>query len=461
MERYVIAISKNKTVVVAELNTDERTMTMLDTTTFLDVCERISRPIFVLLIACFLSVASLRLLVFVALEPGPSVRPSLHYRPSLLSERLIETLPALRISYPVPAGWFNITTGICRTAVTVLATIGSQACGGQQHSTTDGVRFLREYLLTDDDRLISLDWAQTDRPADDRHQRKTYRTSSTGQHLGWIVILMPGPGWICQSHRHFRLICKRLADQGHRAVVWNRRQSSVPAAVLATAEEPSSRRTSNQPSDWRYSSTSHLRQVIQYISSQHPESPLALVGFSHSASLLISYLGEYGSSSLVHSAIAVSPLWQAPSTGLEWLVTAKGLFQKDAVIDPVGDSDDIAVPLLVIHYDDDPFVAANTLPHDLFALYPQFFLVTCPFGGHCGQLQTTRLVDDIVADFIREVLPFTSWPSPSSLVAGPAEQPNGKRATDPRRIRIASLTRSSRKSRKHHFKNGRPSSNSC
>ena len=398
------------------------------------IIEGLFRPVFVVLAACVLSLSLLRLLIFFVLEPGPLVRPSLHYRPSSLSERLIETLPSLQSAYSIPAGCCFVSTSVCRTVANVLiGTVGSRACT----SPWTGVRFFREYLLTDDeDRLMALDWFQSNHhPIVQIHQQS------------WIVIVMPaGSSWICDSHRHVRSMCQRLADQRHRVVIWNRRECKSTTDLLDSKNGPSATSSSSSP-------VSQLRQVIQYISSQHADWPVALVGFSYSASIIVSYLGEYGSSSLVHSAIAVSPLWRpCASAGhlFEWLFEFR---TSDTAIDPLGDSDDIAVPLLVIHYDDDPFVPVGTLPHELFTLYPQFLLVTCPLGGHCGQLQSTPLVDDIVADYIRQVLPFTGWPLTNA--AGQDAQKH------PGRNRVGSTTTTTRKSRKHHFKYGRPSSNSC
>jgi len=160
----------------------------------------------------------------------------------------------------------------------------------------------------------------------------------------------------------------------------------------------------------KWSDTSDdLRQVIQFLRFQYPTSPIALVGFSHSASLLISYLGEFGSSSLVQAAVAISPFWRIHSEDYkqpflyhQWVGTR---------LDPLRDSDDIAVPLLVLNYEDDPLVPSSTLPRELFGLYPHLLLLTCPLGSHCGQLLARPIADVLIVDFLREILPFTSWTS--------------------------------------------------
>lgn len=402
------------------------------------ISDRILRPILTTLLACLLSIALLRLLVLVVLEPvGEPVRPSLHYRPSSLSERLISTLPALRASYTVPGCWSLVNSGLGAFLI-LVATAATQACT----RWTGQVRFIREYLLMDDEGLVSLDWVQELRLAFpfDSDNKSVCKSPS---NFGWIVLLMPGQ-WVCDSKRNLQAVCRSLVDQGHQPVIWNGRgQAGTPLAQLSSSSS--------------VSACDDLRQVIQYLSAQHPNSPLALVGFSHAASLLVSYLGEFGSSSLIHSAIAVSPLWQHPPAGVEWILsTCKGKpIDHSGSADPLRDSDDIAVPLLVIHYDDDPLVPADTLPKDLFTLYPQLILVTCPLGGHCGQLQPTpRLVDVIIGDFIQEVLAFTSWP---------LSVPQQQQQQPARRNRLGSLTRSSvsRRTKRNNFKNGRPSCSSC
>ena len=402
------------------------------------ISDRILRPILVLLLACLLCVALLRVLVLVVLEPiGEPVQPSLYYRPSSLSERLISTLPALRAAYTVPGCW-SLMNGSFGAFLILVATAATQACT----RWTGQARFLREYLLMDDEGLVSLDWVQELRlafPFNANNDNKNIK--SPHSNFGWIVLLMPGQ-WICDSKRNLQAVCRSLVDQGHQPVIWNRRgQAGTPLAKLSSSSS--------------VSGCGDLRQVIQYLITQYPNSPLALVGFSHAASLLVSYLGEFGSSSLIHSAIAVSPLWQHPPTGIEWILsTCKGIPIDSGSADPLRDSDDIAIPLLVIHYDDDPLVPVNTLPKDLFSLYPQLILVTCPLGGHCGLLQPTpRLVDVIISDFIQEVLAFTSWPL---SVHSPQQQG--------RRNRLGSLTRSpvSRRTKRNNFKNGsRPSCSSC
>lgn len=401
----------------------------------IELDPRFFRPVVVVMLACLLSLALLRILVLMVLEPGEPVRPSLHYRPSSLSKKLIGTLPALRAAYTVPSCWYLMTAHSVRSVLVLVATAAAQACA----RWTGRVRFLREYLLMEDDGLVSLDWALLG--------NNIWCQSTSSHHSKWIVILVPGR-WICNSNKNLQSICWTLVDQGHQPVIWNRRgEAGTPLTECA-----------GWPAN-NNSYASDLRQVIQYLSTENPNSPIALVGFSHSASLIISYLGEFGSSSLIHSAIAVSPLWQHPPAGLDWIssICSQGI-RPDSVVmaDPLHDSDDIAVPLLVIHYDDDPLVPASTIPRELFTLYPQLLLVTCPLGGHCGQLQTIPLADVIAADFFRQVLAFTSWPSSVNSRQQSLRQQG-------RRSRVGSLTRSQaiRKPRRNQLKNGRPSCNSC
>lgn len=224
-----------------------------------------------------------------------------------------------------------------------------------------------------------------------------------------------------------------------------------------------------------------LRQVVQYLRFLHPHAPLALVGFSHSASLLISYLGEFGSSSLVQAAMAVSPVWRTQQQ--DW-------WSSPSQLDPLHDSDDIAVPLLVLHYEDDPFVSDASLPRDLFGIYPHLLLLSFPLGSHCGQFLRQPTADRLVLPFLQEILPFTNWTPRYAVVsmstaqdlihstllcrsAAPLDQQHlssksGKvssnhhhheSANHRHRRRVESL--SSRKPRRHHQHSVRPSCGSC
>lgn len=402
------------------------------------ISDGILRPFLLIIVACLLSVTLLRLLVFIVLDQGNPVHPSLHYRPSSLSERLISNLPALRAAYTVRGCW-SLLPGSLRTLFILISTIATQTCT----RWTGQVRFLREYLQMDDDGLVSLDWVQL------LPQFRLLSPFISGKddikptsNFSWVVVLMPGQ-WVCDTKKNLQTVCRSLVHRGHQPVIWNQRGlAGTPLTALNSSS----------------SSCDDLRQVIQYLSVQHPNSPLALVGFSHAASLLISYLGEFGSSTLIHSAIAVSPLWQQPPTGLDWIFSKwKGIPSDSRTTDPLRDSDDIAVPLLVIHYDDDPLVPASTLPKELFSLYPQLILVTCPLGGHCGQLQPMpRLADVVIGDFIHEVLAFTSWPLS-------VQQGGTQCCQQTKRSRAGSLTCSSvsRRPRKNPLRNSRPSRNSC
>jgi len=279
------------------------------------------------------------------------------------------------------------------------------------------MHFLREFFVLKDGGLVSLDWA---RSQFGRRQRVNY----SGVSCCWIVVIIPGR-WICDSKISLVPTCQALIEQQHYPLIWNQRGR---AGTPLTA--------SGLPAD-----ASDLRQVIEYLNSKYPHVPLALMGFSHAASLVISYLGEYGSSAGIAAGIAVSPIWEAQhsaplSTWIacklkRWMLSLnsvalccphpldallspnlrqmeKLLFQKlSTEEDSIKDVDDIAVPLLVIHYDDDPLAGQHSLPRQLFTLYPHLLLLTCPLGGHCGLMQRFEspltLTDVLAGEFIREI----------------------------------------------------------
>ncbi|RUS72639.1 hypothetical protein EGW08_019596, partial [Elysia chlorotica] len=143
------------------------------------------------------------------------------------------------------------------------------------------VTFDREYLQMRDKGVVALDWVVLP-------QSKVKRRSMV------IVIIPTLTGSAC----HVSAICHAAVSRGMRVVVFNRRGHG--GALITTPRLQAS------------SSSSNLRQVIKYIRLCWPRSALAAVAYGTGCGLLMSYLGEFGSSALLTACACVSPCWDAP-----------------------------------------------------------------------------------------------------------------------------------------------------
>lgn len=160
-----------------------------------------------------------------------------------------------------------------------------------------GIRFNRELLSTENGSLVAIDWivhpfipsnAKFD---DDGNEER-------------IVMI------ICdtfeQTFSHLHLVIQGMEHFAHKMFIFTPRGTrGVP---LATPYLPS------------YSDSSDLRQVIDFVLSKDHISgfrkckkvrtKISCVAFSTGADLLLAYLGEFGSSSYIDSAVCISPLFQ-------------------------------------------------------------------------------------------------------------------------------------------------------
>jgi abhydrolase domain-containing protein 1/3 len=63
------------------------------------------------------------------------------------------------------------------------------------------------------------------------------------------------------------------------------------------------------PESFTAARTSDLAYVLDRIHKQYPDRPIAAVGYSLGAGILLKYLGQHGDKSLLTAAVAVSPSW--------------------------------------------------------------------------------------------------------------------------------------------------------
>ncbi|XP_005997056.2 protein ABHD15 [Latimeria chalumnae] len=274
--------------------------------------------------------------------------------------------------------------------------------------------FSREYLQLADGGIIALDWAV--RPWTPPKTRR-----ATGI-LNFPPVLLIIPNSFGKMTRNLLHLCKLALDQGYYPVVFNRRgQNNCPLSSVKLQQF-------GDPSD--------LKEAVAYICFRHPNSMLFAVSEGLGSGLLLSYLGECGSSSYLTCAVCISPVFRCQEwfeSGLNWLykwilllyqkfclcryTTALGesiktekLFQSGCLWefeellfcqtkenpiswdvywernDPLRDVDEVAIPVLCICSQEDPIRGpiGTMLPMPLFETNPYFFLLLTRHGGHCG-----------------------------------------------------------------------------
>ncbi|KAF6736088.1 Abhydrolase domain-containing protein 15 [Oryzias melastigma] len=284
------------------------------------------------------------------------------------------------------------------------------------------VQFVRDNLQLSDDGLVALDWAV---PSYQRRRRTSSHSSSP------VLLIIPNSfGKITGS---LLKLCEEALSHGYLPVVFNRRSHNCTPLTTPKLQQ------FGDPTD--------LREAVRYIRFRQPAGRLYAVSESSGSGLLLSYLGECGSSSYVTAAACLSPVFRCQSwfeSGLCWpLQWALTLYQKmclsryrtalaattqtDALFsscslrgveealfcrtglggstgtssfgitsgawdaywernEPLRDVDEVAIPVLSVCAKDDPVRgdAQSTIPLELFETNPHFFLLLTERGGHLG-----------------------------------------------------------------------------
>ncbi|XP_062872989.1 protein ABHD15 [Trichomycterus rosablanca] len=276
------------------------------------------------------------------------------------------------------------------------------------------VHFIRDYLQLSDDGLVALDWAVFG-----TKRRRTCSNSTSP-----ILLIIPNSFGKITSN--VLKLCEAALSHGYLPVVFNRRsQNGTPLNTIKLQEF-------GDPAD--------LREAVRYIRYRQPVGRLYAVSESTGSGLLLSYLGECGSSSYVTAAACLSPIFRCQSwfeNGPAWpchwpillyqkislsryrtvlgeLVHVDSLFSscslramEEALFcqsglktapadgaweaywernDALRDVDEVAIPVLCVCSRDDPIRGEprDTLPLELFESNPHFFLLLTESGGHSG-----------------------------------------------------------------------------
>lgn len=286
----------------------------------------------------------------------------------------------------------------------------AQTVAGKYLRPRTGVRYRRERVDTPDGDFLDLDWASV--PG---------RSRVPEDDAPYVVVVHGLEG--SAESAYVRETCRALWDRGIRAVAMNFR---------SCGGEPN-----RLPRFYHAGDTGDLGFVLELLAARWPGVPLGAVGFSLGANVLLKYLGERGTGSLVRAAAAISipfdlgagadklassvtgrlytsifirslrkkyeqkrallgdacddALVRSARTFREWddAATARLHGFRD-VDDYYGSSSSqgflgrVRIPTLLVHAADDPFVPDDAIPRDAIRANPALHAAIVPHGGHVG-----------------------------------------------------------------------------
>lgn len=160
-----------------------------------------------------------------------------------------------------------------------------------------GPELAREYLQLADNGLVALDWVVG--PCA-RGRRAT--------HAGGLpAVLLVVPNAWGRLTRNVLGLCLLALERGYYPVIFHRRgHHGCPLA---------------SPRLQPFGDPSDLKEAVTYIRFRHPAAPLFAVSEGSGSALLLSYLGECGSSSYMTGAACISPVLRCREwfeAGLPW-----------------------------------------------------------------------------------------------------------------------------------------------
>ena len=348
-----------------------------------------------------------------------NIVPKLYYKESDLTNYLLTRCKSLKVSFRPKR---------------LISHCYTQTLMGYFRAPVKDIMFTREYIQVDDRGIIALDWFQ------DSKIRKSCP----------ILIIFPRMTGDALSVSQ---ICVWAARKGFRVVVFNRRGHG--SSYLATPKLTSP----GDPND--------VKQALEYISLKFPTVNIAGVGIGNGCALVFSYLGEYGSASLLKAAACVSPSYDnteslsnripkfyefllllnlkkmilSHAKALEKVINIPKILRTWSLKefdyqvyckmygldtfqtfweenDPMRDVDDVAIPVLCVNSLDDPVTKRDNISMDLFKFYPNLLLVTLDKGGHCGFIEgfgKSSWLHEVIIDYLDNALCFIA--KSRSLVA--------------------------------------------
>ncbi|XP_071944023.1 protein ABHD15-like [Antedon mediterranea] len=349
------------------------------------------------------------------MEDVKSCVPSLFYQESSLMKFVRRKCTLLKSPYK-PTLW--AMNRHVQTALTLLL------------PTNEEMNYNRQYLQMGDGGLVALDWVLPIHKFSDKLNAKTP-----------LVIILPG---LPSNSFPVSNICDIARTHGYRVVIFRKRgHDGVPLTT---------------PKLQSIGDCTDLRETVKYIRQQYKKAKMAAVAYGSATGLLLSYLGEFGSSADLSAAVNISPSYDLQEqfdtdfrNPYNWLmlqyakfqlsqhagallqtVDCDRAFQSSCLSDfektvyakmygihnmdeyweknnPLREVDEVAVPLLCINSLDDPICPGSKIPYDLFTTLPNAMLVTTKRGGHCGFFQYLRpesWADQLTIQYIDSVLQF-------------------------------------------------------
>ncbi|XP_040906949.1 protein ABHD15 isoform X2 [Toxotes jaculatrix] len=188
-----------------------------------------------------------------------------------------------------------------------LQTLSSLLCG----QLGDTIQFTRDNLLLRDGGIVAVDWAVgtgLGEAAGRKRWEGRKEHQSGGKALGCFsstppVLLLIPQSWGGMTP-HLKALCHQAMCQGFYVAVFHPRGTAGCPLTTARLTE------FGDPAD--------LEQAVAYVHSRHPSSVLVAVSEGSGSGILLSYLGECGSSTYLTAAAAISPVL----LGQLWFETA-------------------------------------------------------------------------------------------------------------------------------------------
>uniref|UniRef100_A0A3Q3WP85 Abhydrolase domain containing 15 n=1 Tax=Mola mola TaxID=94237 RepID=A0A3Q3WP85_MOLML len=335
----------------------------------------------------------------------------------------------------------------------------------------DRLQFTRDHLLLRDGGIVALDWAAASRLSE-TDRRKRWEGRKEHQSGGFFTaappVLLVIPQYWGGMTPHLQVLCRHAVQQGYKVVVFHARGTA--GCLLTTARLA------------EFGDPADLEQVVGYVHSRYPTSVLVAVSEGSGSGILLSYLGESGSSSHLTAAAAISPvllgqLWfevDMPPV-YRWGVmfhqkmklrryasSFRGVLDVDRALsasslrnfeealscssaptppdwerywernEPLRDADEVAVPVLCVCSRDDPLLPpVSSLPLPLFQSNPYFLMALTERGGHCGFTLEVLEYFKVVTDFLKcEGREGASRSGLATMMRRPKLQPTEGRLVD-------------------------------
>ncbi|AWO99834.1 putative abhydrolase domain-containing protein 15-like [Scophthalmus maximus] len=195
-----------------------------------------------------------------------------------------------------------------------LQTLCGLLCG----QLGETLRFTRDNLLLRDGGIVAVDWA-VGTGLGKRAGRKRWEGrkehQSRGKPLGCFTstppVLLLIPHLWGGMTPHLKALCHQAMHQGFYVVVFHHRGTAgCPLTTTRLTEF-------GDPADLEQAGE-RFSAAVTYVRTRHPSSALVAVSEGSGSGILLSYLGECGSSTYLTAAAAISPVL----LGQQWFETA-------------------------------------------------------------------------------------------------------------------------------------------